>query len=106
MTYPKTVRRDTLRKLIEKGNMEARTSYSYDGRMVTNSGDTPWKPLRIRDTKVQLTQENHFTGDWKDGYYNLSDYWLTRGRCTQEGENLWEIWYASEAVEMRVKEAV
>lgn len=57
-----TMRRDILKKKIENGIMLARTGYSYDGRTVKQ--DTEWIPARL--------SSGH--GDFKEGFYNLSDY--------------------------------
>lgn len=56
----KTVNRGHLRKQVVAGEMEAKTSYAYDGRVVTTAKDEEWKPAHL------MTD-----GDNKDGHYNL-----------------------------------
>jgi hypothetical protein len=58
----KKIRRDVLKRKVEKGLMLARTEYSYDGRCVTQ--DSEWIPARL----------SQGYGDFKEGFYNLRGY--------------------------------
>lgn len=88
-------RRDLLRKLIEAGQIEAKTSYSYDGRVVTDihTPGNDWKPARLSTGY----------GDWKDGYFNFHSAWFTSktGWAVQEAEHIWELHFADESVLLR-----
>jgi len=105
------MRRDLLRKMIETGIMEAHTSYDYDGRVVTTNGE--WFPARVMGPSIPQPCYEHGSPsrsepskpDWIDGYYNFHPAWFTSktGRATKKGDNLWEIWYAGQAAELRIK---
>jgi len=84
----KTIRRDWLKKQIEKGNVEAKCNYimtdDYAFDDAYNCQRTGWKPARISNpTWKEVTLQNGITqtvqdsDDLKDGYTNFRDYDFT-----------------------------
>lgn len=61
----KTINRGQLKRLVERGDLEARTEYCFDETMGCTQGDSsPWKPARLRREY----------GDTKQGFFNISDF--------------------------------
>lgn len=92
------VRRDVVQRMIAKGNVEAKTSYRYDGRAVTseNDPDNDWKPARLSSGY----------GDFLDGHYNFHSYWFKSktGYAWRREDGTIEIWSAGQAAVLRVKD--
>lgn len=86
------MRKDTLKRLIENGKLEARLSYAYDGRSVRQ--DTEFKPARM------------YNGEWEDRIegklnFNALLYGIWRVWRHTEGSGLITLYIADENYELR-----
>lgn len=94
----KTIRKDTLKKMVEAGKLECKCEihltddYRYD--VANDFGKTEWKAARIRHPKfekVTLYNGNEVDtctdSDVKDGFINLMECEINMGRAYWNGEN-------------------
>lgn len=92
-----SIRRDVVQRMIARGDMEAKTSYHYDGRVVTNenSKGNDWKPARLSSGY----------GDFLDGHFNFHSYWFKgkTGSAERREDGTIEIWSAGQAAVLRKK---
>jgi hypothetical protein len=94
-----TMRRDTLKKMIEAGKLEAKCLFSYTDDYAfdnaTGFGKTEWMPARISNPKweeITLPNGNKtdhcIDHDTKDGYMNFRNYMLEgNGGHASKNEN-------------------
>ena len=86
----KTIRRDTLKKMIENGKIEAKCTFKLTDDYVFdnayNFGKTEWLPARLaRPTYEEITLHNGnkitqcTDSDHKDGYANFNDWDFSKG---------------------------
>jgi len=65
------IRKDTVKRMIEKGELEARCSYSYDGRSVRE--DAEFKPARMYDGKWENRKEGYL--NFHEQLYGIWHTW-------------------------------
>lgn len=109
-----TVRRDWLKRQIEKGNMEAKTVFEieHDGNGSNDVYGGEWKPARIRHPRFEefvnqwgTTLTRCADPDFRDGWmnFNESDFRSGSGSCYRTGTNYCLHVHSNAVYEFRTK---
>ena len=65
------IRKDAVKRMIERGELEARVSYSYDGCTIRE--DAEFKPARMYDGKWENRKEDHL--NFHEQLYGIWHTW-------------------------------